>query len=346
MRENEPLLEVDELIVRAYDVDRGVGLPVDGVSFKVNEGNVLGLTGESGSGKTTTAFSILRLIGNARTETLDPQRRVSYLGERLSSREIVGGEIMYRGKNLLSLSEEEMSKIRGREISMIFQNPIASMHPMMMVGYQVGEPKEAHENLRWERITEIVFDYLGKVKLPDAKLRAYHDPHKFSGGEGQRIMIAMALICNPSLLIADEPTRSLDLTMQRQVLELLKTIRKELALSVLYITHDIGVIFEMSDNVAIMYAGKIVEYGDAITLYKKPRHPYTVGLKDAYPDFYAPKKSLKGIPGSSPSPFDRFQGCKFYPRCEHAKPFCNERKPYATEVKPGHFVSCLRVNEI
>jgi peptide/nickel transport system ATP-binding protein len=346
MKRNEPLLKVEDLIVRAYDVDRGEGLLNDGVSFKVNEGEILGLAGESGSGKTTTAFSILRLIGNAATQTSDPQRRVSSLGNVMSEREIIGGKIIFKDKDLLSLPEEEMNRIRGKEISMIFQNPIASMHPMMMVGYQVGEPKEIHEKLKWEEITKIVFDYLGKVKLPDAKLRAYHDPHTFSGGEGQRIMIAMALICNPSLLLADEPTRSLDVTIQRQVLELLKRLKKEFDLSVLYITHDLGVIFEMSDNVAIMYAGKIVEYGDARTIYKKPRHPYTIGLKEAYPDLYAPRKRLRGIPGSHPTPFDRFLGCKFYPRCEYAKPFCNEKKPHLTEVEPGHSVCCSRVYEI
>jgi len=346
MKVNETLLKVEDLIVRAYDVDRGVGLPVDGVSFKVNEGEILGLTGESGSGKTTTAFSILRLIGNATTQTPDPQRKVSLLGTTMSKREISGGKIIFKGKDLLSLPEEEMTKIRGKEISIIFQNPIASMHPMMIIGYQVGEPKEAHEKLEWEEITKIVFDYLGKVELPDVKFRAYHDPHRFSGGEGQRIMIAMALICNPSLLIADEPTSSLDVTIQRQVLELIKKFKEEFSLSVLYITHDLGVIFEMSDSVAIMYAGEIVEYGNARTIYKKPRHPYTIELKEAYPDLYAPRKHLKGIRGSHPTPFDRFPGCKFYPRCEYAKPFCNKKRPYITEVEPEHSVSCLRIYEI
>ena len=345
-KEEEPLLKVEDLIVRAYDVDRGIGFPVDGVSLKLNKGEILGLTGESGSGKTTTAYSILRLIGNAATHTQDPQRKVSSLGKIISYREIVNGKIFFKGKDLLTLPEEEMNKIRGKEISMIFQNPIASMHPMMMVGYQVGEPKEVHEKLRWEKIREIVFDYLGKVELPDAKLRAYYDPHRFSGGEGQRIMIAMALICNPSLLVADEPTSSLDVITQRQVLELIKRLKKEFDLSVLYITHDLGVTFEMSDNVAIMYAGKIVEYGDARTIWDKPRHPYTIGLKNAYPDLYGPKKHLKGIPGHPPTPFDRFPGCEFYPRCEYAKPSCNERKPHAIEIEPGHWVSCLRVYDI
>jgi len=340
------LLDVKDLVVRAYDVGRGQGLPVDGASFTISKGQIVGLTGESGSGKTTTAFSILRLIGNAATQSADPQRRVSASGALTSQREITGGTVLFKGTDLLSLPEEEMNKIRGRDISMIFQNPVASMNPSMTVGYQVGEPKEVHERTNLGKITQLVFEYLGKVRLPDAKVRAYNDPHTFSGGEGQRIMIAMALICNPSLLIADEPTRSLDVTIQRQVLELLKSLKKEFGLSVLYITHDIGVIFEMSDKVAVMYAGGIVEYGDAATIYKQPRHPYMMGLKEGYPDFYSRRRHLRGIPGSHPTPFEKFAGCKFYPRCQYSKPSCNKMKPHLTEAEPGHLVSCLRFDEI
>ena len=340
------LLDVKDLVVRAYDVGRGHGFLVDGASFRIGNGEILGLTGESGSGKTTAAFSILRLVGNAATQSADPQRRISASGTLVSQREIIGGRVVFKGRDLLSLPEEEMKRIRGKEISMIFQNPIASMNPAVSVGYQVGEPKEVHEKTRWEEITRLVFDYLGKVRLPDARVRAYNNPHVFSGGEGQRIMIAMALICNPSLLIADEPTKSLDVTVQRQVLELLKSLKREFGLSVLYITHDIGVIFEMSDKVAVMYAGGIVEYGDAATIYKQPRHPYMIAVKDAYPDLYAPRKHFRAIPGSHPTPFEKFAGCKFYPRCQYAKPSCNEKKPPLTEAKPGHLVSCLRVNEI
>ncbi|KPV62720.1 MAG: Trehalose/maltose import ATP-binding protein MalK [Candidatus Bathyarchaeota archaeon BA1] len=341
-----PLLDVKDLRVKLYDVDKGVGWPVDGVNFKINKGEVLGLTGESASGKTTIAFSILRLIGNARTGTQDPQPRVSSTGTLTSQREITEGKIIYKGQDLLTLPEEEMTRIRGKEISMIFQNPISAMNPMMTIGYQVGEPKEVHERLRWEKIREMVFDYLGKVELADVKRRYHHDPYKFSVGEGQRIMIAMALICNPSLLIADEPTSSLDMTIQRQVLELIKKLRGEFDLSVLYISHDLGVIFEMSDHVAVMYAGNVVEYGAARRIWEKPRHPYTKGLKNAYPYLYGPRKRLKGIPGSPPTPFDKFSGCKFYPRCDYANPICNEKEPPTIEIKPGHIVSCLRAYEI
>ena len=276
MKTETPLLKVEDLVVRAYDVDGNVGFPVDGASFEVKKGEILGLTGESGSGKTTIAFSILRLIGNAIIHTEDIQRippswkhfpsesgslkiRPESDDNTIGEREIVGGKIIFRGKDLLSLSDEEMNRIRGNDISMVFQDPIASMHPMMLVGYQVGEPKEVHEKIKWEKIRKIVFDYLGKVELPNAKLRAYLDPHKFSGGECQRIMIAMALICNPSLLLADEPTSALDVTVQRQILRLLKKLKSNL--SVLYITHDLGVIFEISDHVAVMYVEKLLNTG-------------------------------------------------------------------------------------
>ena len=363
METKEPLLKVEDLVVSAYDINRTVGFPVDGANFKIDKGEILGLVGESGSGKTTVAYSIIRLIGNAITKTKDVQRVTSFWkhfpsesaslktrpeskSSTISEREIVGGKIIFKGKDLLSLSDKEMNVVQGDDISMIFQDPIAFMHPMMTVGYQVGEPKKVHERLRWEKIRKIVFDYLGKVKLPDAKLRAYFDPGKFSKGEGQRIMIAMALICDPSLLLADEPTSSLDVTTQRQVMGLLKKLNNELDLSILYITHDLGVIFEMSDHVAVMYGGKIVEYGDVVTMWKNPKHPYTIGLKDAYPSLYGPIKKLKGIRGDPPTPFDKFPGCKFYPRCDYAKPTCNENKPYPIEVEPGHSVSCLRVYEI
>lgn len=346
MSNSASLIEVDGLTVRAYDARSGVGLPVDRVTFRIGNGQVLGVTGESGSGKTTIAYSILRLIGDARRGISDPQRSVSSAAHVVAQREIVEGKITFKDRDLLSLSDSEMQMVRGKEISMIFQNPIASMNPRMMVGYQVGEPREVHEKLRWERITKLVFEYLGKVQLPGAKIRAYHDPHKFSGGEGQRIMIAMALICNPSLLIADEPTSSLDVTIQRQVLELLKALKREFGLSILYITHDLGVVFEMSDKLAIMYAGNIVEYGDARQIYKRPRHPYTRGIKEAYPDLYAPRRSLKPILGNPPTCFDKFQGCKFFPRCSYAKPSCNLNRPSLTDVAPGHSVSCLRTDEI
>ncbi|MBS7632673.1 ABC transporter ATP-binding protein [Candidatus Bathyarchaeota archaeon] len=332
--------------MNVYESIRGSARIVDDVSFAIGRGQVFGLTGESASGKTTIGLSILRLLGNVQTESCDPQRQVSWNGATMSQRQITGGKILFNGLDLLSLSEEEMMQHRGRDISMIFQNSIAAMHPLMTIGYQVGEPKEAHDKLKWEKIREIVFSYLGRVELPEAKLRYYHDPHCFSGGEGQRIMIAMALICGPSLLIADEPTSSLDMTIQRQVLELIKALKREFGLSVLYISHDIGVVFEMSDHVGIMYAGRIVECGNARSVYQHPRHPYTIALRAAYPDIHGPRRRLKGLRGTPPMPFDRPRGCSFHPRCDYAKPQCREKRPRDVEVESGHVVACLRVNEI
>lgn len=302
---------------------------VDGVSFKVNKGETLGLTGESGSGKTTVAFSILRLIRHL-------VRGVSGLFSTVVSRgEIVDGKILFKGRDLLRLPEEEMRKVRGKEISMIFQNPISSLHPMEIIGYQVGEPVEAHEEMEREKIRDMVFDYLGKVGLAEARKRYHHDPHMFSGGEGQRIMIAMALICNPSLLIADEPTSSLDVLVQRQVLELIKRLKKEFDLSMLLLTHDLGIVAEVSDYVAVMYCGRIVEYGDVKTIFKRPRHPYTKALIASIPRIDV-KTKIKGIPGSPPDPYNLPSGCRFHPRCEYAKKICGEREPESVELEPRH----------
>lgn len=346
--QKKTLLYVEDLSVELSSEEKGlrrVGKVVDGVSLRINEGESLGLTGESASGKTTVAFSILRLIGNARTGRPDPLRTSSFLRRVINQRGRVGGKILFKDQDLLMLSEEEMRRIRGEEISMIFQNPISAMNPMEMIGYQVGEPVEAHEKIRREGIKEMVFEYLGKVDLAEARKRYRHDPHMFSGGEGQRIMIAMALICGPSLLIADEPTSSLDVTIQRQVLELLKNVKKEYNLSMLYITHDLAVIAEMSDCVAVMYAGKIVEYADVFTIFKGPAHPYTRGLLASTPRIDR-KAKIEGIPGSPPDPFNLPKGCRFHPRCKYSKEICMKEEPEPMQIGPGHLVACLRTYDI
>ena len=337
----EKLLCVKNLKTYFYG-EKGTTKAVDGVSFNIHKGKAVGLIGEAGSGKTTVAFSILGLIPHLfRTKSgffkLAPKV--------ISTGEVVDGEILYKGEDLLKLTEEEMREIRGREISMIFQNPIASMHPMMIIGYQVGEPKEAHEKTRWERIREIVFEYLGKVELAEAKKRYHHDPHRFSGGEGQRIMIAMALMCNPSLLIADEPTSSLDTLVQRQVLEIIKRMKKEFDLSMLLMTHDLGVVAEMSDYVGVMYAGKLMEYGDVLTIFKKPAHPYTRGLLAAVPRIDR-KTKIEGIPGPPPDPYNLPKGCRFRPRCKYSKEICSKEDPDPIEIEPGHLVACSRAYDI
>lgn len=337
----EKLLCIKNLKTYFYG-GKGTVKAVDGVSFNIYKGKVVGLIGETGSGKTTVAFSILGLIPHLfRTRS-----GIFKLVQKVGSRgEIVDGEILFKGKDLLKLPEEGMRKIRGREISMIFQNPVASMHPMKIIGYQTGEPKQAHERIKWQRIREVVLDYLGKVELKEPKKRYYHDPHRFSGGEGQRIMIAMALICNPSLLIADELTSSLDVLVQRQVLELIKRMKKEFDLSMLLMTHNLGVVAEMSDYVGVMYAGKFMEYGDVLTIFKKPAHPYTRGLLASVPRIDR-KVKIEGIPGSQPDPYNLPQGCRFHPRCKYSKEICSKEEPESIEIEPGHLVACSRAYDI
>jgi len=306
---------------------------VDGVNLEIFQGETLGLVGETGAGKTVTALSMLRI--------LQP------LGEGRPLWKIEGN-VLFKDKNLMKLSKEEMAKVRGKEIAWIPQNPIPSLHPIEMIGLQTGEAVEAHQDLETMKIKKMVVDHLGKVEIADAKDRYYGFREEFSGGEGQRILIAMSLIRNPSLLIADEPTYSLDVTVQRQVLELLKAMKKEFNLAMLLITHNLGIIAEMSDHVAVMYAGKIMEYGDVITIFKEPKHPYTRGLLAAVPNIHTSKGlfKLEGIPGEHPDPRYPIPGCKFHPRCKYAKPICSKTEPEIIEIEPGHSVACLRVNEL
>jgi oligopeptide/dipeptide ABC transporter ATP-binding protein len=312
----------------------------DGVSFDVKEGTTFGLAGESGCGKTTVAMSILNLIPHLLKVDSNQSKYVA------SSRgEIVGGQIWYKGKDLLKLSQEEMRQIRGKEIAMIFQNPIPALNPIETIGFQMGEAVTAHDQTRRERLRQLVIDYLGKVELKDAKKRYKHDPHMFSGGEGQRIMVAMALISGPSFLIADEPTKSLDVIVQRQILTLLREMKKQFNLSMLLITHDLAIIAELSDYVAIMYAGKIMEHSDVVSIYKHPKHPYTQGLLASVPRLYG-KKGFRGLPGEPPNPLIEISGCKFHLRCPHAIEACSREEPPLVEVKPGHLAACIRINQI
>lgn len=326
------ILRVSDLKVYLRDREDMLGI-VNGIDLSIYKGETLGLVGDSGSGKTVTALSILGI--------LQPLGK----GEPLWK---IDGRVLFDGRDLMQLSEEEMQKIRGTKIAFVPQNPIPSLHPLDMIGYQTGEAVEEHKLVEREEITKLVVSYLGKVEIADAKKRFYGFRHQFSGGEAQRIMIAMALIRNPSILIADEPTSSLDVTVQRQVLQLLKAIKERFGLSMLLITHDLGVIAEMSDHVAVMYAGKILEYGDVVSIYKEPRHPYTRGLLAATPriDSERTRFEFEGIKGEHPDPRHHISGCKFHPRCQHAKPVCSRKEPEFAEVKPGHSVACLRVNEI
>lgn len=304
---------------------------VDGVNLTIGSGETIGLVGETGAGKTVTAFAVLGI--------LQPIGEAKPLWK-------VEGEVLFKGRDLMKLSKEEIRKIRGTQISLITQNPIASLHPLDMIGYQTGETLEEYKKAESEKIMKLVIEHLGKVEIADAKERSRDFRHQFSGGEGQRILLAMALIRNPSLLVADEPTSSLDVTVQRQILELLKAMKRHFGLSMLLITHNLGVVAEMADRVYVMYAGEIVEHSDVNAIFHKPLHPFTRGLLAAIPridrDFFA----FEGISGEPPSPPYQISGCKFHPRCKYAQSVCSQKVPELIEIEPKHFVACLRVDAI
>jgi oligopeptide/dipeptide ABC transporter ATP-binding protein len=323
MNNSQPLLEVKGLKTYFYTED-GVVRAVDGVSFEVYPGEVLGLVGESGCGKSVTSLSIMRLISK-------PGR-------------VDEGEILLNGENLLELPESEMIKVRGNRISMIFQQPQTALNPVFKVGDQLAEVLDVHQDLGkaagWKRAIEL----LKMVGVPDPERRVEAYPHELSGGMAQRVMIAMALACVPELLIADEPTTALDVTIQAQILDLMRDLRREMGTSVILITHDLGVVAEMAERVAVMYAGEIVEQTDVNTLFDQPLHPYTQGLIGSIPILGEIKEKLDVIPGSVPNLVDLPPGCRFAPRCQarlkYGLTICPEVKPELEEVKPGHFVRC------
>jgi oligopeptide/dipeptide ABC transporter ATP-binding protein len=295
---------------------------IDDVSFEIGEGKTLGLVGESGCGKSVTSLSIMRLIPS-------PPGK------------IVGGEIWYRGRDLLRLNKEEMRRIRGNEISMIFQEPMTSLNPVFTVGNQIGEAIKLHQGLGKRETRQKTIDMLRLVKIADPESRIDSYPHQLSGGMRQRVMIAMALSCNPSLLIADEPTTALDVTIQAQILELMKELKQKIGMALLLITHDLGVVAEQADDVAIMYAGKIVERANAQAIFNRPAHPYTVGLLNSLPGAAGlKKKRLDAIPGMVPSPLRLPSGCRFRDRCPRAQEVCAQAEPPLEEKEPGHTAAC------
>jgi oligopeptide/dipeptide ABC transporter ATP-binding protein len=295
---------------------------IDGVSFDLGEGKTLGLVGESGCGKSVTSLSIMRLIPS-------PPGK------------IVGGEILYRGRDLLKLNNEQMRKIRGNEISMIFQEPMTSLNPVFTIGNQIGEAIRLHQGLSKKQAREKTIEMLRLVKIADPESRVDAYPHQLSGGMRQRVMIAMALSCHPSLLIADEPTTALDVTIQAQILELMKELQQKIGMALLLITHDLGVVAEQADEVAIMYAGKIVERASATAIFARPFHPYTVGLLNSLPGTGEKKKKrLNAIPGVVPSPLHLPSGCRFRDRCPNAAGLCAEAEPPLIEKQSHHFVAC------
>ncbi len=315
------LIQVKNLRTSFFTSD-GEVRAVDGISFRIEEGKTLGLVGESGCGKSVTALSIMRLIPS-------PPGRV------------VGGEILYRGQDLLKLNGTAMRKIRGNEISMIFQEPMTSLNPVFTIGNQIGEAIHLHQGLRKRETREKTVEMLRLVKIADPEQRIHDYPHQLSGGMRQRVMIAMALSCNPSLLIADEPTTALDVTIQAQILDLMSELREKLGMSLLLITHDLGVVAEQADEVAIMYAGKIVERAEAREIFNRPLHPYTVGLLNSLPGTRGQKKKrLEAIPGVVPSPLDLPSGCRFRDRCPKAAGICAEAEPELAEKGKDHWVAC------
>ncbi len=323
MNNAKPLLEVKGLKTYFYTED-GIVRAVDGVDIEVYPGEVLGLVGESGCGKSVTSLSIMRLISK-------PGK-------------IDAGEILLDGENLLELPENEMVKVRGNRISMIFQQPQTALNPVFKVGDQLAEVLDVHQDLGKEAGWNRAVALLKMVGVPDPVRRAEAYPHELSGGMAQRVMIAMALACVPELLIADEPTTALDVTIQAQILDLMRDLRREMGTSVILITHDLGVVAEMAERVAVMYAGEIVEQTDVNSLFDEPLHPYTQGLIGSIPVLGEVKEKLDVIPGSVPNLVNLPPGCRFAPRCQarfkYGLNICTEVKPELEEIKPGHLVRC------
>lgn len=315
------LLKINNLSVN-YFVDKQRIQAVNQLNFSLNEGESLGLVGETGAGKTTTALSIMRLIP-------DPPGK------------IIGGEILYRDTNLLDLDNSEMRKIRGSEISMIFQDPMTALNPVLTVGDQIMEVIRLHEKINKEDALEKAKEMMELVGIEGERHSEY--PHQFSGGMKQRIVIAIALACNPKLLIADEPTTALDVTIQAQVLALIRELKDKFSTSLLLITHDLGVVAEMCDKVGIMYAGKIVESGTLEHIFNEAAHPYTIGLFESIPKFHEKVPRLKPIRGLMPNPANLPVGCSFAPRCPYANPECSQCDIESKEVSPGHSVLCIKV---
>lgn len=318
------LLTVRNLKTYFYTSD-GIVKAVDGISFNIEQGDIFGLVGESGCGKSVTALSIMRLI-------IDPPGK------------IVDGEVLFEGEDLMLKSKNEMADTRGDKISMIFQDPTSSLNPIMRVGDQIEESikgikKSSNRKKEVLKIMEL-------VGIPKPSLRVNDYPFQFSGGMRQRIMIAIAIVCNPTLLIADEPTTNLDVTIQAQILDVIKYISESSGLSVLLITHNLGIIARMCDKIAVMYSGKIVEYADTETLFQNPKHPYTNALLECSPNIYQKVNRLNVIKGRVPNLINIPPGCRFYPRCDYANEICSKKEPQLIETSRGHWVSCLLLDKL
>ena len=317
-----PLLQVRDLTTE-FRTERGTVRAVNGVSFDVFPGETLAIVGESGSGKSVTALSVLRLIPT-------PPGRIA------------GGEVLFDGQNLLNLTEHQMQRVRGNSIAMIFQEPMSSLNPSLPIGMQIAEPLNVHHNTPWAKAIDAAKTLLSRVRVPDAARRVDAWPHQFSGGMRQRAMIAMALANAPRLLIADEPTTALDVTVQAQILDLLKEVTRETGSSLILITHDLGVVARYADRVAVMYGGRLVESGTATDIYERPSHPYTIGLMASVPRLDSAAGSrLTAIEGQPPDLAALPPGCAFAPRCRNVHARCGEAVPVLREVAPNHLSACF-----
>ncbi|MCC6193473.1 MAG: ABC transporter ATP-binding protein [Burkholderiales bacterium] len=315
------LLEVRDLRTH-FVTDDGEFAAVDGVSFALDEGRTLGLVGESGCGKSVTSLSIMGLV--------PPPGRIA------------GGAVLFEGRDLVAVAAAQMRELRGNRISMIFQEPMTSLNPAFTVGEQVAEVILRHRGTSKAEAAQAALAMLRKVRIPSPEER-YHDyPHRLSGGMRQRVMIAMALACGPKLLIADEPTTALDVTIQAQILDLMRALREETGTAIILITHDLGVIAEVADEVAVMYAGRIVERAPVAALFARPQHPYTIGLLGSIPKLDTEQERLATIEGQVPSAHARVAGCRFHPRCPFAIERCRSEEPPLAEVDPGHAAACWR----
>ncbi len=320
MGQPEVLLEIKDLCVEFQTVE-GTVRAVNHLNYTLHKGEKLGIVGESGSGKSVSSLGMLQLIPN-------PPGRIT------------GGEILYKGQDLVKASEKEMQKIRGNEISMIFQEPMTSLNPIIQCGKQIAESLQLHWGMKKKEAMEEAIHMMQAVGIADSEIRAHEYPHQMSGGMRQRVMIAMALACQPKILIADEPTTALDVTIQAQILDLIRELNRKMGTSVIFITHDLGVVSELCDTVIVMYTGHIVEQAPAAELFAEPKHPYTRGLLDAIPKITKDRSPLKTIEGMVPNPTERTEGCSFSPRCPHATDRCRREAPPVKQISDTRQVRC------
>lgn len=320
MNQTEIILEIKDLCVQ-FKTSEGTVQAVNHLNYNLHKGEKLGIVGESGSGKSVSSLGIMKLIPNPPGE-------------------ITGGQILYRGRDLVQATEREIQKIRGNEISMIFQEPMTSLNPIIRCGKQIAESLQLHRGLKKKEAMAEAIHMMESVGIANPEVRAYEYPHQMSGGMRQRIMIAMALACRPHILIADEPTTALDVTIQAQILDLIRELNESMDTSVLFITHDLGVVSELCDTVIVMYTGHIVEQAPVRELFQDPKHPYTTGLLHAIPRITKERPPLATIQGMVPNPTEKIQGCSFWPRCPHATEQCRQQEPPVTQLTRDRTVRC------